>query len=148
MNRRRAEAAESFCRPRRTNFGGIMNIRPWKRVVALIAVGAYVLSGCTALQNVPLRHSDRSFAPPEVSVGEPVVVHTKSGEVRKFTVTAVEDDALVGGNTRVAYADMEQLEVRRGDASSGKTGLIIGAVVLGVAAIAAAAGGGGGGGGY
>lgn len=122
-----------------------MNIQPWKRVVALLTLATYLTTGCTSLQNVPIRHSDQTVARPQVSVGESVVVTTRSGEQKKFTVTAVEDDALVGRNERVAYADMQQLDVRRGE--GGKKGLIIGAVVLGVVAIAAAAGGGGGGGG-
>ena len=124
-----------------------MNIHPWKRVIALLTVATYLSTGCTTLQNVPIRQSDPAVARPDVKVGESVVVTTRAGEKKKFTVTAVEDDALVGRDDRVAYADMQQLDVRRGE--GGNKGLIIGAVVLGVVAIAAAAGGGGGsGGGY
>jgi hypothetical protein len=124
-----------------------MNIHPWKRAVALLAVATYLTTACTSLQNVPVRNADQTVARPAVSVGESVVVTTRSGEKKQFTVTAVEEDALVGSSERVAYADMQQLDVRRSE--GGKKGLIIGAVVLGVAAIAAAAGGGGsGGGGY
>jgi hypothetical protein len=122
-----------------------MNIHPWKRVIALLAVASYLTTACTTLQNVPLRNADQTVARPAVAVGESVVVTTRSGEKKQFTVTAVEADALVGANDRVAYADMQQLDVRRGE--GGKKGLLIGAVVLGVVAIAAAAGGGGGGGG-
>ena len=128
------------------NRGVIMNIHPWKRVDALLAVATYLTTACTSLQNVPLRNSDQTVARPAVNVGESVVVTTRSGAKKQFTVTAVEEDALVGRNDRVAYADMQQLDVRRGGGGS-KKGLIIGAVVLGVVAIAAAAGGGGGGGG-
>jgi uncharacterized lipoprotein YajG len=122
-----------------------MNIHPWKRAVALLAVATYLTTACTTLQNVPIRNADQTVARPAVNVGESVVVTTRSGEKKQFTVTAVDEDALVGVNERVAYADMQQLDVRRSE--GGKKGLIIGAVVLGVAAIAAAAGGGGGGGG-
>jgi hypothetical protein len=78
------------------------------------------------------------------------VVTTKSGERKSFTVTAVENDALVGSNSRVPYSEMAQLDVKRDGMTSGKKGLLIGAAVLGVIAVAAAAGGGGGGsgGGY
>jgi hypothetical protein len=123
-----------------------MNIHLGKRVVALLAVASYLTTACTSLQTVPIRNSDQTVARPAVNVGESVVVTTRSGEKKQFTVTAVEDDALVGRNDRVAYADMQQLDVRRSE-GGGKQGLIIGAVVLGVVAIAAAAGGGGGGGG-
>lgn len=123
-----------------------MEIRLWKRAVATLVAVAY-LAGCSSLQNVPV---GRSMAHPEVEVGESVVVTTKNGEKKSFTVTAVENDALVGANARVAYADMQRLEVRREGTMSGKKGLLIGAAVLGVIAVAAAAGGGGGGsgGGY
>jgi hypothetical protein len=122
-----------------------MKIRTWNRAVSLLVAVAY-LAGCANLQNVPL---GQSIAHPEVEVGEAVVVTTKSGEKKSFTVTAVENDALVGSNSRVPYSEMERLDVQRGGMTSGKRGLLIGAAVLGVIAVAAAAGGGGGsGGGY
>ena len=123
-----------------------MEISLWKRAVATFVAVAY-LAGCASLQNVPV---GQSMAHPEVEVGESVVVTTKAGEKKSFTVTAVENDALVGASSRVAYADMQRLDVKRGGSMSGKKGLLIGAAVLGVIAVAAAAGGGGGGsgGGY
>lgn len=123
-----------------------MKIRLWQRAVATCAVVAY-LAGCASLQNVPV---GESMAHPEVEVGQSVVVTTKSGEKKSFKVTAVENNALVGADTRVAYAEMERLDVKRESGMSGKRGLWIGAAVLGVIAVAAAAGGGGGGsgGGY
>ena len=123
-----------------------MKIRLWQRAVATLVAVAY-LAGCASLQNVPV---GQSMAHPEVEVGESVVVTTKAGEKKSFTVTAVENDALVGGSSRVAYADMQRLDVKREGTMSGKKGLLIGAAVLGVIAVAAAAGGGdgGSGGGY
>src|SRR5688572_20312437 len=114
------DTRESFPRlrctnPRCTNRGVIMNIHPWKRVIALLAVASYLTTACTTLQNVPLRNADQTVARPAVAVGESVVVTTRSGEKKQFTVTAVEADALVGANDRVAYADMQQLDVRRGE---------------------------------
>ncbi len=124
-----------------------MNIHPWKRWIALLAVATHLATGCTTLQGVPIARTGETVARPDVKVGESVVVTTRGGETSKFTVTDVQDDALVGRDTRIAYADIAQLEVRRGEGM--KKGLLIGAVVVGVAAIAAAAGGGGGsGGGY
>lgn len=123
-----------------------MKIRIWNRAVALLVAVSY-LAGCANLTNVPL---GQSIIHPEVEVGEAVVVTTKSGERKSFTVTAVESDALVGSSSRVPYSEMAQLDVKRGGMTSGKKGLLIGAAVLGVIAVAAAAGGGGGGsgGGY
>jgi len=127
-----------------------MNIHPWKRGVALAAIAAFLASGCTTLQNVPLRQSNQSVAKPDVKVGESVVVTKSDGSKQKFTVTGVEDDALVGHGVRVPYAQMTSLDVARSDGTHSNKGLIIGAVVLGALAVAAAAGGGGhgGGGGY
>jgi hypothetical protein len=126
-----------------------MNIHPWKRAVALGAIAAFLATGCASLQNVPLQHADRSIAKPDVKVGESVVVTKNDGSKQKFTVTGVDDDALIGHSVRVPYADMTSLDVARSDGRHSNKGLIIGAVVLGAIAIAAAASGGGGGsGGY
>jgi len=122
-----------------------MNIQTCKRAIALLSVFAFLSTGCASLQPVALNQSGTSVARPDVKSGESVVVTKKDGTKQTFTVLKVEDDALVGHNTRVAYADMSSLEVKRADGSTGKTALIIGAVVLGVAGIAAASGGGGGG---
>ncbi|MBC8028377.1 MAG: hypothetical protein H7Y89_20475 [Steroidobacteraceae bacterium] len=123
-----------------------MNIRFWQRAVATLVAVSY-LAGCASLQNVPL---GQSSSKPAVEVGESVVVTTKAGEKKSFTVTSVESNALVGANSRVSYAEIERLDVKRGGMTPGKRGLLIGAAVLGVIAVAAAAGGGGGGsgGGY
>jgi hypothetical protein len=123
-----------------------MKVRLWQRAVATLVAVSY-LAGCASLQNVPL---GQNTPRPAVEVGESVVVTTKSGEKKSFTVTAVESDALIGGSLRVSYAEMAQLDVKRDGMTPGKRGLLIGAAVLGVIAVAAAAGGGGGGsgGGY
>jgi hypothetical protein len=122
-----------------------MNTQSCKRAIALLSVFTFLASGCTSLQPVALNSAGASIARPDVKSGESVVVTKKDGTKQTFTVLKVEDDALVGHNTRVAYADMSSLEVKRADGSTGKTALIVGAVVLGVAGIAAASGGGGGG---
>jgi|KBSMisStaDraftv2_1062788.scaffolds.fasta_scaffold151532_2 hypothetical protein len=126
-----------------------MNTHSCKRAIALLSVFAFLSTGCTSLQPVALNPSGTTVARPDVKSGESVVVTRKDGTRQTFTVLKVEDDALVGHNTRVPYTDMSSLEVKRADGSKGKTALIVGAVVLGVAGIAAASGGGGGGhGGY
>ena len=125
-----------------------MNMHRWKRAVALITVAAFLTTGCTSLQNVPLTHSDQTMARPDVKIGESVVVKKKDGSTQKFTVTSVDDNALSGKSTRVAYADMASLGVERSDGTISHKGLIIGAVIVGALAVAAASGGGSGGNGY
>lgn len=124
-----------------------MTLNIWRRAIALIAVTTFLSTGCASLQPVALNQSAGHIERPSVNVGESVVVKTTSGQTRKFTVTAVEDDALVGKGVRVPYAEMAQLDVSRpGEHGKMSTGLIVG-IVVGVVALAAALGGGGGGGG-
>lgn len=115
-----------------------MNMQTWKRATVLLTIAAFLTTGCTSLQNV--QRSD-------VKAGETVVVTKKDGVKQKFKVLKVEDDALVGQDVRISYADISSLEAQRAGAPS-KKALIIGAAVLGAVAIAAAAGGSGGSGGY
>lgn len=124
-----------------------MNMRSWKRAVALLTVAIFLTTGCTSLQTVPLEPGAGNTRP-DIKAGESVVVTRKDGTRQKFTVLKVEDDALVGHNVRIAYADMSALEAQRADAGHGNKVLIIGGILLGAAAIAVAASGGGGGGGY
>jgi hypothetical protein len=122
-----------------------MDKQSGKRAVALLTLAAFLATGCTTLQPVALGQAGTTASRPDVKSGESVVVTRKDGTKQTFTVLKVEDDALVGHNTRVAYTDISSLEVKRADGHGSKTALIVGAVVLGVAGIAAAAGGGGGG---
>lgn len=126
-----------------------MNMQTWKRTAALLTVAAFLTTGCTSLQNVPLSQSGQGVERPDIKAGESVVVTKKDGTQQKFKVLKVEDDALVGHDVRISYADMSSLEAQRADGAQGKKALIIGAAVLGAVAIAVAAGSGGGsGGGY
>ncbi|HLA71408.1 MAG TPA: hypothetical protein VK624_07845 [Steroidobacteraceae bacterium] len=122
-----------------------MNMRSWKRAVALLTVATFLTTGCTSLQNVPLAQGANN-ARPDIKAGESVVVTRKDGTQQKFKVLKVEDDALVGHNVRIAYADMSSLDAQRADGVHGNKALIIGGILLGAAAIAVASGGGGGGG--
>jgi hypothetical protein len=118
------------------------------RAIALLSITAFLTTGCASLQPVALNHSMDRVERPAVNVGESVVVHTTGGQTRKFTVTSVEDDALVGKGVRVPYAEMASLDVSRTGEHKMSTGLIVG-IVVGVAALAVAlSGGGGGGSGY
>jgi len=117
-----------------------------RRAIALLAVTAFLTTGCASLQPVALNQSAGHIERPSVNVGESVVVKTTSGQTKKFTVTSVEDDALVGNGVRVPYAEMAKLDVSRAGEHKMSTGMIVG-IVVGVAALALALGGGGGGGG-
>src|SRR3954468_4392785 len=118
----------------------------WRRAVSLAAVAAFLTTGCASMQPIALDHSAGRVARPSVNVGESVVVKTTNGQTRKFTVTSVEDDALVGRDVRAPQAALGSLDVSRAGEHKMSTGLIVG-IVVGVVALAAALGGGGGGGG-
>lgn len=121
-----------------------MNTLHFQRAVALVVITAVLSTGCASLQPVALNHSAQRIERPAVNVGESVVVKTTSGETRKFKVTGVEDDALVGENVRVPYAEMASLDVSRAGEHKMKPGVII-AIVAAVGVLAVAMGGGGGG---
>jgi uncharacterized protein YcfL len=138
----------SSARPRLKDVKTNMNMQTWKRATALLTVVAFLTTGCTSLQNVPLSQNGQSVQRPAINAGESVVVTKKDGTKQKFKVSKVEDDALVGQNVRISYADMASLEAQRSDGTPSKKALIIGGAVLGAVVIAVAAGSGGGGGGY
>lgn len=127
-----------------------MNMQTWKRAAALLTVAAFLTTGCTSLQTVPLSQRGQGAERPDIKAGESVVVTKKDGTKQKFKVLKVEDDALVGHDVRISYAEMSALEAQRADAAQGRKALLIGGAVLGAVAIAVAAGSGSGsgGGGY
>jgi len=102
----------------------------WYRVVAIVCTLSFLLTSCSTLDRVTIPGTETSSSIPAVQVGDSVVVTTKAGEEKKFEVTAVESDALVGKNVRVAYADMTTLSVKR--SNKGMTTLAVALVVLGI----------------
>ena len=126
-----------------------MNTQILKRTAALLTVTAFLTTGCTSLQNVPLSQGGQRVERPDIKAGESVIVTKKDGTKQKFKVLKVEPDALIGHNVRIDYADMASLEAQRADSAQGRKALLIGGAVLGAVAIAVAAGSGGSsGGGY
>jgi hypothetical protein len=119
----------------------------FKRTTALIISTAFLATGCAQLQNVPLARSEQGIARPDVQVGERVVVTTRDGAKHRFQVTAMDAESLRGDTDRIAYADMQRLDVqKKGEMHFSKTALVVGAVVLGAVAVGAASGGGSSGG--
>ena len=100
----------------------------WQRMVAAVCAVTLLLSGCTTLHDVPIPSGETPPSLPQVKVGDEVVILTKTLQKKKFTVTAVEADALVGKGERVAYADMATLGVKQ--ISKGATTVLL--VVIGI----------------
>jgi hypothetical protein len=107
-----------------------MTNNKWQRVIAFVCAAGLLMTSCTSLHRVSVPGSETNSTVPSVQVGDSVVVTTRSGEQKKFKVTAVEPDALAGKNVRVAYGDMASLSVR--ERSVGKTTLLVALVTLGV----------------
>jgi hypothetical protein len=115
--------------------GTIRNLLVYLLVVA-------VVPGCQSMR-APLYDSENDA--PEtiisrVQVGDYIEVHTRDGEVRSFTVTAIEETALVGQDIRMNFAEIAIIQPPGTDSAAGKTGRIavaVVAVILGVAILAA-----------
>ncbi len=113
------------------------------RALTAILVMLMLLSGCRTMQAV--EHGNWSSLKGQVTAGDTVEVVTNDGQVRKFVVTEVTPDALVGADTRIAREDITRLQVsavhkgRTFGAAFGAAGTVL-VIVLG-AAIAAFLGG-------
>jgi hypothetical protein len=78
-----------------------------------------------------------------VQVGDTVETTTRAGDVKRFKVTGVTNEELLGADARVAYSEIASLKVARQDKSRTRTAWwILGGAAL-VALIAGASGGGG-----
>ena len=111
-----------------------MNNNKCQRGIALLCALSYLLMACTSLEGVAIPSAATPPGLATAQVGDKVVVNTKAGEKKIFKVTAVEPDALVGKNVRIAYADMSTLGIKH--VKTGRTVL----VVVGVALLVAIAG--------
>jgi len=110
-----------------------MATNKWQRATAFVCIASFLVTSCTTLQQVSIPGAETTAAVPAVQVGDSVVINTKTGPERKFKVTAIEADALVGKDVRVPYAEMASLSVK--EPHSGKTTLAIVIVVLAILTI-------------
>jgi hypothetical protein len=124
-----------------------MGAHTWQRVVSLVVIASFFVTGCASFQDVQVPTANQPAA--AVKVGDTVEVTTRDGAKKQFQVTAVEADALVGQDARVAYEDMTGLRVKQEpSADSKKTTWLVVGLIAAVGVIAAASGGGGGGSSY
>ena len=84
----------------------------WRRAIASICIVSYLLASCTTLQEARVPEN-ATQARSAVSVGDNAVIHTKSGAKKAFRITAIEADAIVGKNVRIAYSEIESLSIKR-----------------------------------
>ena len=123
-----------------------MSAERWRQAVALIVIVSFLTTSCASFKDVQVPTSEQTSA---VKVGDTVEATTRDGAKKQFKVTAVEADALVGEDVRVAYQDMTSLRVKQeAGADSKKTTWLVVGLIAAVGVIAAASGGGGGGSSY
>ena len=84
-----------------------------------------MLAACTSLRTVPI---EAGRAPEGVAPGDTVTVMSVRGEKLEFEVDRLDPDALVGEDTRVAFADIAALEVEKPEPVR-TVGLVAGGVV-------------------
>ena len=93
------------------------------------------LVGCTSFRSAEGQTTEVTIS--ELAVGDTVQIINADAEKLRFTIEAIEDDALIGENIRVPIGDIRLVSVERID--PGKTaaaGLTTGAIIIGALVIA------------
>lgn len=84
---------------------------------SIVAAGLVLLmlGGCATLEYVPIDRSKPETLRSQLAVGETVIVRLHNGDHREFRVLALEPDAIVGRHERIAYQDIDLVEVKKVD---------------------------------
>jgi len=85
----------------------------WQQALTVGCVAVFLTTSCTSLHTVNIPSSDSPPASPAVEIGDTVVITSRDANKKRFKVTAIETDALIGKGERVAYADMATLNVEQ-----------------------------------
>lgn len=102
----------------------IKNVR-WTAAAALLVT----MGGCSTLEFVPMERSQPESLRTQLEVGETVIVRLHSGDERQFRIRALEADAIIGRNDRIAYRDIDRIDVKTRDyEGTAKTTLAVAAL--------------------
>ena len=85
------------------------------RTILAAALLLFVVTGCATLEYVPINRSKPEELRSQLSVGETVHVRLQNGDWWQFRIVALEPDAIVGRDGRIAYKDIDLLEVKTVD---------------------------------
>jgi hypothetical protein len=85
------------------------------RSVTAVILALLALAGCSTLEYVPIDRSRPEELRTRLKVGETVHLRLQNGEQHEFRIVALESDAIVGRDRRVAYQDIDLLEVSSRD---------------------------------
>jgi hypothetical protein len=88
-----------------------------KNLQSTLAAGVVLvtLAGCSTLEYVPINRSKPEDVRSQLSVGETVRVRLQNGDEWQFRIVGLEADAIVGRDSRIAYKDIDLLEVKTVD---------------------------------
>jgi hypothetical protein len=112
-----------------------MNNKKLRASVAA-ALMLFALCGCSTLEYVRIDRSRPESLRSRLEVGETVNVRLQSGEQYQFRIVALEADAIVGRDQRIAYTDIDLLEVKKRDyEGTVKTALTVTAIAAMLAAL-------------
>jgi hypothetical protein len=87
-----------------------------KNLLSVVAVALLVtLGGCSTLEYVPIERAQPETLRTQLEVGDNVIVRFRSGDQRQFRIRALEPDAIVGRDERIAYKDIDRIDVKTVD---------------------------------
>jgi hypothetical protein len=96
----------------------------------MVAAGL-TISGCSTLESVPVNRSKPEDLRSQLAVGEIVSVRLYTGERYQFRIVTLESDTIVGDQQRIAYRDIDVIDVKSVDyAGTAKTALAAGALAV------------------
>jgi hypothetical protein len=83
-----------------------------RRSVLAAGLVLMALMGCTSLESVPVNRSKPEDLRAQLAVGETVIVRLHNGDQRQFRIVALENDAIVGRDERIAFRDIDVIDVK------------------------------------
>ena len=81
----------------------------------LITSLLFLICGCVTHEYVPLEKNTNVALPYDVAIGDTVKLITKQPNSFEFEITDISEDALIGENVEVAFADIWKLQKKEVD---------------------------------
>ena len=85
------------------------------RSIAVAGLDFLMLVGCSSLESVTIDRSKPESLRSQLVVGETVIVRLYNGKQSQFRIVALENDAIVGSHERIAYRDIDLVDVKSVD---------------------------------
>jgi hypothetical protein len=82
------------------------------RTIAFLSLISFCIigAGCTTLHTLPRPRSGTDMQSAGLQRGDKVYLKLRTGESRTLRVTTLENDVLVSGKTRIAFAEIEKIQ--------------------------------------